>query len=94
MCTSIKNNLGQATLEWVLLMMVIVLAYMMVSKDLIKNQKVADKLATPLQKQYPKVYQNGLPYARGIDDPEGPYYHPRVVEQNNFRIFIYNNKSQ
>lgn len=90
----ILNRSGQATMELILMTVVVILLYMMVSKELLEKQKLADKLATPIQKQYPKVYQNGLPYARGIDDPEGAYYHPRVNEQNNFRIFIHNNKSQ
>jgi len=91
---SLQNKKGQATVELVLLMVVVILLYTMISKELFEKQKLGDKLATPLQNQYPKVYRNGLPYARGLDDPGGAFYHPRVNEQNNFRIFIHNNKSQ
>jgi len=86
----IKNQKGQGTLEMILMMAVVIILYMVVSRELLEKQEFADKIVSPLQNQYPKVYQNGLPNARGIDDPEGPFMHPRSYETGNFRVFIHN----
>jgi hypothetical protein len=79
---------GQGTLEYILLLAVIVTGFSFVMSQL-DNMDLASKLAGPINGPFAKTYRYGYAKAKGWDDG-GPVYHPRATDKgnNNFRIFI------
>jgi uncharacterized protein (UPF0333 family) len=83
----VKNEEGQAVTEYILLMAVILMIYLMVTTTMAKIG-LAKKLTTPLTTSFAAIYQYGHPLAKGYQNG-GPMYHPRVEGgDNNFRIFF------
>lgn len=87
MVRKVKES-GQALTEYVLLLVLITLIYVLIVKQF-KGMGLADKMLKPLQEQYAYTYRYGDPRARGPDDG-GPIRHPRAVtgSENNFRLFL------
>lgn len=84
----LKNQSGQAAFEYVLVLAVLVGAFLFVARS-VTEIGASEKILTPVREDYRRAYQYGHPKAKGFDEDEGPYLHPRVVDQqNNFRIFI------
>lgn len=81
-----KSEAGQATLEYILLIAVIVMAFLLVANG-ISKMGIASQLSKPLQQDYARSYQYGHPKAKGFEDG-GPEYHPRAVVDGKTRIFI------
>jgi hypothetical protein len=65
----------------------VVAAYFIVSKGL-ASLGVGTAILSPIQKDFANAYKNGHPKALGVDDPGGPYKHPRATGPQSFRIFI------
>jgi len=78
---------GQAVLEYILLIAIIVGFYMAVTVGMSKIG-LAKKLMLPITGAFAATYQYGHPKAKGYDNG-GPTYHPRAEGgENNFRIFF------
>lgn len=73
---------GQSTLEYLLLLLIVVGAYGTILQW-IQQARLADLLAAPLTDTFAKVYKYGHPKAKGYDEGT-PENHPRV----NGRAFI------
>jgi hypothetical protein len=84
---SVKKQSGQATVEYVLLLSIVVTVFLLVSRGIAQTQLVT-KLMTPITGDYAKAYQNGHYKASAPDDQGGAVKHPRVVgAPESFRIF-------
>lgn len=82
-----KDQSGQATTEYILMLLVAVMLFFGVSRGL-TQMRFMEKMMLPLQRDFAATYRYGHPKAKGFDDG-APEYHPRVVGgTNNFRIFI------
>lgn len=81
-----KRESGQATLEYVLLLTIVVSFFMIVSQGL-ERLGLADKLLKPITQDFAYAYKYGHPDARGYDEGD-PKMHPRIDTKGNFRIFI------
>jgi hypothetical protein len=81
-----QNENGQATIEYVLLLLIVVGAYSMIF-NWVNNLGLADRLAAPLTTTYARVYKYGHPQAKGFDEGT-PENHPRIVINNKTRMFI------
>jgi len=81
-----KGNSGQAILEYILLLSIIVSIYSMFLNGLM-NSGAFSQLKSPLEKQFKYTYQYGHPEARGQTDG-GPKFIPQQHDPQNFRIFI------
>jgi len=82
-----KNESGQATTEYILLLFIVVSAYMAIAAFL-NQYGLAQKMSTPITQSFAKAYQYGRPDALGFDDPGGPKNHPRIPENGVVRLFI------
>lgn len=82
----LSNRSGQTTVEYILLLSIVIGIFVAVSGFLKKN-KMVDKLAKPVVQDYRRAYQFGTPEAKGVDSEEVEK-HPRVTTGNNFRIFV------
>lgn len=83
----VRDESGQAMMEYILLLAIVVSFYVIVAKGL-TEMGISEKLMRPLTESFASAYQYGHPKAKGYDDG-GPEYHPRAVEGGtNFRIFI------
>jgi len=81
------NQSGQAIVEYILLISIVVGLFLIVSRGL--NQgNLAVVITKPIKEDYAKVYKYGHPKASGVDDPEGPARHPRFEGSNSFRLYI------
>ncbi|MGK5086264.1 hypothetical protein WDW86_01795 [Bdellovibrionota bacterium FG-2] len=85
-----KDEAGQATVEYILLLSVIVTFFILLAQG-ISQMGLAEKLARPIQKEFKAAYRYGHPKAKG--EEEGGYeHHPRAREggkdKENFRIFL------
>lgn len=82
-----KNTEGQAVIEYILMLFVVLSAYMILVKGL-TDGGAAQKLLQPIQQDFRRAYQFGHPKARGFEDG-APELHPRVqTGKDNFRLFI------
>lgn len=83
-----RDEAGQTTIEYVLLLAIVVGLFSIVANGLRKSG-VNQMMMRPLKEDFARVYQYGHPKARGYDDG-GPTHHPRAEGggDNNFRIFI------
>lgn len=78
---------GQATVEYILLLAIIVAGFLIVAQGL-ANSQLMSNLMNPLTDPYTKAYQNGHYQARAPDDPQGAFKHPRAYPApESFRIF-------
>jgi Flp pilus assembly pilin Flp len=77
-----RDESGQAVIEYVLLISIIVSAFVLISRGLV-NLGFADKLTAPIKGEFARIYQYGHPKAKGHEDG-GPEFHPRA----NGRVFI------
>jgi hypothetical protein len=81
-----KVDSGQAVLEYVLLLAIIVALYGAVI-NLLTQSRVFESVKAPFVKEYVYIYQFGHKDARGADG--GPIYIPQHHDpEQNFRIFI------
>lgn len=86
---ALNSRKGQATLEYILLLAIVVILFMIVA-SFIKEYKLAEKVVKPITQDYKNVYQYGHPKAQGPGDSGGATLHPRVNnnQNDNFRIFM------
>ncbi len=85
----IKNNQGQAMIEYVLMMAIILGIYLGVSKG-ISRLGLDKKITNSITTTFSAAYRYGHVKAKGYDDG-GPAYHPRADTgggNNNFRVFF------
>jgi hypothetical protein len=80
---------GQATTEYVLLLVIIVSAFVAFAAALSKL-KLDQALMKPLTQGFAHAYRYGAVNATGPEDPQGAFNHPRfpVPVGENFRLFI------
>lgn len=77
---------GQAVLEYILMLSLVVMGFMLLSKALVR-MKFAEMMMRPISDTYAKAYRYGHPKGKGFDDG-GPENHVRAVGGNNFRLFL------
>jgi len=82
----VKNRSGQAVIEYILLLSVIVSLYSLVI-NLMSSSNAFTMMKKPLEKDFAYTYRYGHPKARGQENG-GPKYIPQVDGGQNFRIFI------
>ncbi len=82
----LRTESGQAIVEYILLLAVIVMVFLAIGRGLGKIG-VVGQLSKPLQQDFARTYQYGHPKAKGFDDG-GPEYHPRAVVGGKTRVFI------
>jgi hypothetical protein len=81
------NESGQAVIEYVLLLSVVVGGYLVVV-NFMNQFGLAKKLTRPITTDFAAAYQLGDIKAKDFDNG-GPERHPRVTKgKENFRIFI------
>ncbi len=85
LCSFSGSESGQAVLEYVLLLTLVVSIFGVISSALGKFD-FAGKLLGPLSGDFAHAYRYGHPKALGFDDG-GPKKHPRANGGDNFRIF-------
>ncbi len=83
-----KRESGQAVIEYVLLVSMVV-GFYVIAINTLKKIGVSDHLLSPLKNEFRRAYQYGHPKAKGLDEGEAEM-HPREVfpEDKNFRIFM------
>jgi hypothetical protein len=77
---------GQATLEYILLIAVVVSTFVVMMRGL-ERFGLGEKMLKPIREDFAYAYKYGHPQARGYDEGE-PRLHPRIEVQGSFRIFI------
>jgi len=84
-----KDQEGQAVLEYILLLSIIVSIYATVT-TWVNSYGLAQKMISPVSKDFAATYQFGDPKAAGFDSPGGtPKRHPRIEDcEECFRLFI------
>jgi hypothetical protein len=82
----IRDRSGQATIEYVLVLTVVVAGYMALI-TMIDRLNLAERLTGPIVGSYAKVYKYGHPKAKGFDEGT-PENHPRAVTDGRVRLFI------
>jgi hypothetical protein len=82
----IREESGQATIEYVLVLSVVIAAYMAVVA-MVDRARLAERLMAPIVGSYAKVYKYGHPKAKGFDEGT-PENHPRAVVDGRVRLFI------
>lgn len=80
-----KSQSGQAVLEYILLLTVVVSLFGVIASTLGKVD-IGGKLLGPLSGDFAHAYRYGHPKALGYDDG-GPKKHPRAIGGDSFRIF-------
>ena len=84
----IKSKSGQALVEYVLLLAIVVAAYGIILKAL-TNSSVMTAMQAPFTKDYKYTYEYWHKDARGGQADGGPLYIPQCsATDQNFRIFI------
>ena len=84
----VNNESGQATTEYILILLITLSAFALVAGTVSKNNW-SKKLTDPLRKEFQASYKYGDPKGKGYDEGE-PANHPRISiprTNNNFRIF-------
>jgi hypothetical protein len=84
-----RERSGQATVEYILLLAMVVSLYAAFLRAL-SEKDVFKKLQAPITNEFAKTYRYGHPKAKGMDDG-GPVNIPTVqskgYDEQNFRIF-------
>jgi len=85
--TCIHSNQGQATLEYVLILLIVISSYLFVVRGMM-DAGLTQLFLRPIQGDYARAYQFGHPKAEF--DGSGGKNHPRFLGggDNNFRIFL------
>ena len=84
----IQSQAGQGTVEYILLLSIIVSFFLFLSRGL-QNSEAGRRLMEPLAQDYRTVYQFGKKGVVGSDNGNIPNDHPRFESpSNNFRIFL------
>jgi len=81
-----RNNKGQTTVEYILLLGVIASLIALFYKAL-GDMQLADSFMQPLTGDFTKLYRYGHKKTKGPSEG-GPEHHVRFVGGNNFRIFM------
>jgi Flp pilus assembly pilin Flp len=81
-----RDESGQAAIEYVLILSVIVAAYMAFITA-IEKAHLAETLMGPIVGSYAMTYKYGNPKAKGFDEGT-PENHPRAVVDGKVRLFI------
>lgn len=82
-----SSQSGQAITEYILLLSLVVIAFLMVSR-IFSTSGLAQKLTAPILQSYVSVYKYGATNVKGYDEGD-PVNHPRVAEgATNFRLFL------
>jgi hypothetical protein len=81
-----RDESGQATIEYVLVLSVVIAAYMAIV-SMVDRARLAERLMAPIVGSYAKVYKYGHPKAKGFDEGT-PENHPRAVDGGRVRLFI------
>jgi hypothetical protein len=84
--SSARDESGQAAIEYVLILGIIVSFYMALM-TVIDKANLAERLAGPIVSSYAMTYKYGNPKAKGFDEGT-PENHPRVVIDGKVRLFI------
>jgi hypothetical protein len=83
----VRNERGQAVVEYILLVAIIVTFFVGVRRAF-ERFRIGEALMRPITQEFAAAYQFGHPKAKGFDNG-GPEYHPRAIGgNNNFRIFF------
>ena len=77
---------GQAIMEYILMVMIVVICWGVVYRTL-RHSDIPDKLAKPIREDFARAYKYGHPQARGWDEGR-PSKHVRIEESDNFRLYI------
>jgi hypothetical protein len=84
-----KDHSGQAVMEYIVLLAIVVGMYAFLMRELSKRD-MFQKMQKPLTADFTATYRYGHPKAKGIDDG-GPVNIPTVqskgYDDSNFRIF-------
>jgi Flp pilus assembly pilin Flp len=81
-----QNESGQALTEYVLLVSLIILGYLVVIRGL-QATGVADRLLDPIRNRFAATYRFGNPQAKAPED--GGFKHPRFSSDGrSIRLFI------
>ena len=88
---SARDQSGQATVEYILLLGIVMLAFLQLLNG-VNKAGIASKLLTPISGDFASAYQFGHVQATGYGGGGTPKNHPRAEplgggENNNFRIF-------
>lgn len=81
-----RNESGQAAIEYVLILTIIVSFYMALV-TVIDKARLGERLAAPIVTSFAMTYKYGNPKAKGFDEGT-PENHPRVVVGGKVRLFI------
>ncbi|MCC7441633.1 MAG: hypothetical protein IT285_08370 [Bdellovibrionales bacterium] len=81
-----KGNSGQTTVEYILVLAVVVSFFVIVQRGLLDSGAMG-KLGNITSRGFKQAYEFGHPRALGPDEG-GPEKHIRIPEGNNFRMFI------
>lgn len=87
MIRSGSREKGQATLEYILVLGIILLIFAAVMQ-ILTGAGLDKKIMKPITEDFRRAYQFGHPKAKGFEEPGGPDLHPRAEGGNNFRIFF------
>ncbi|MGE4234480.1 MAG: hypothetical protein AB7F43_14235 [Bacteriovoracia bacterium] len=81
-----RTQSGQAVVEYVLLLVLVVGMLFLLSNQL---PRLLATLEEPFKSDFKYAYKYGDSKARGYDDDDGsgPVRHPRIYSAGNFRIF-------
>jgi hypothetical protein len=82
----VQNRSGQALTEYMLMLFVVMLLFGALIRFL-SSADLPGKLLKPVQEDYKRAYRYGHIKTKGPEDG-GPYWHVRIVEGENFRIFV------
>lgn len=88
----LRSQSGQATLEYILILSIVVLGVITVFRGL-ERLDLQSKLRKPIAGEFARAYRYGHPRAKGYEDGNeynsgGPEMHPRVSAEGNFRVFF------
>ncbi|HAR43886.1 MAG TPA: hypothetical protein DCS07_14835 [Bdellovibrionales bacterium] len=83
-----RRQAGQATFEYILLLIILLSAYIAFVRSLTTFQ-LGEKMLKPIQEDYKNAYQVGHPKGRSNDEGTSEN-HPRAEDggMNSFRLFI------
>ena len=84
----IRSQSGQAIIEYVLLVAILVSTFVVVVRWFRDDAKFQEKLLAGLNKTVVRTYQSGNPKATSPLAEEGAVHHPRDTSPGNFRIFM------
>ncbi|RYZ73311.1 MAG: hypothetical protein EOP09_02080 [Proteobacteria bacterium] len=81
-----RSQSGQATLEYVLVLFLVVIIFSLVGK-VMQGTRIVERMMGPLKQSYGAIYKYGHVKAKGPDEG-GTAYHPQALYGTPGRIFI------